>query len=114
MAIGVTSYAKDRQHAFPFVTIPNFEVRAQKALNLSEAEAISWSPLVPAEQRAAWENYTTLEGPIWVRNQMDTRGLYDQEIPPIPEFIHDDKMVPMDGPVYTGDEPMSEMYAPGW
>ena len=107
MAISVTSYAKDRGHDFPFVTLPDFEARAQKALALSGAESLSYSPLVEANDRAAWENYTVTHGPTWIRNTLDYHGLQEKDIPNYATYIHDGQMVRVGEPVFNGNEALS-------
>ena len=114
MAISITSYAKDRQQEFPFVTLPDFEARAQKAMNLSQAETISWAPLVDQATRQAWENYTQYEAPKWLRNRLDYLGLDDAPIPVFAPFIHDGAMNRVDGPYFTGNEVLNGKYSPRW
>lgn len=114
LALGVTSYAKDRNREFPSVTLPNFEARAQKAMHLSQAEIITWSPLVEQALRRAWENYTVHEGPIWLRNSMDYMGFENEDIPAYSHMIQDTTMQPVEGPYFTGDESLSGQYLPIW
>lgn len=114
LALSVTSYAKDRNHDFPFVTLPDFEARAQKAMNMSQAETIAWSPLVEQATRVAWENYTVHEGPVWLRNRMDYLGFQDAGIPAYSPYIQDTSLKPVEGPYFTGDEALSGQYMPTW
>ncbi|KAL7569354.1 hypothetical protein ACA910_010443 [Epithemia clementina (nom. ined.)] len=50
---------------WPFVTIPNFAVKAQKILTLSRASVIGIYPKVMGADRTAWEEYA-LENQGWV------------------------------------------------
>ena len=114
-ALSVTSYSKDRNHEFPLVTLPDFEAKAQTAMHLSQAETITWSPLVQEVMRAAWENYTVHEGPIWLRNKMDFMGFENEDIPAYSHMIQDTAMQPVEGPYFTGEvESLSGQYLPIW
>jgi hypothetical protein len=57
MASSITSHALATNQTFPFVTIPNFEVRGSDLRVQAGAMVIYWSPLVTDKTRAAWEAY---------------------------------------------------------
>jgi hypothetical protein len=57
MATTITSYALDTKQTFPFVTVPNFEIRGSDLRVQADAIAVLWSPLVTDETRTAWEEY---------------------------------------------------------
>jgi hypothetical protein len=74
------SMAKQTNQTFPFVTIPNFAIKASKLLTLSDGFTISTQPVVYAEQRLQWETYTK-ENQGWV-NQ--TKQIQEVDV-----FFHD-------------------------
>ena len=94
--------------------MPDFQVRAGKALELSSAEGMVWAPLVSAADRAAWENYTVTEGPLWLRESLDASGMEDAPLPPVSPFLHNWTYEPISGPALTGDETLSNTYSPMW
>jgi hypothetical protein len=57
MATGITSYSLDTKQTFPFVTVPNFEIRGSDLRVQADAPIIQWMPLVTDETRVAWEEY---------------------------------------------------------
>jgi hypothetical protein len=57
MATAITSYSLDAKQTFPFVTIPNFELRGSDLRVQADATGILWMPLVTDETRDAWEEY---------------------------------------------------------
>jgi hypothetical protein len=58
MATAITSYALDTKQAFPFVTVPNFEIRGSDLRVQADSLTVQWMPLVTDETRTAWEEYT--------------------------------------------------------
>jgi hypothetical protein len=57
MSTAITSYSLDAKQTFPFVTIPNFEIRGSDLRVQADAKNIIWMPLVTDETRDAWEQY---------------------------------------------------------
>jgi hypothetical protein len=57
MATTITSHALDTEQKFPWVTIPNFEIRGSDLRVQADAAVIHWMPLVTDETRVAWEEY---------------------------------------------------------
>jgi hypothetical protein len=102
LAISVTSYATDREQAFPFVTLPDYEKRVGKARALSNTEVITWVPLVADTDRAQWEAYTAANGQ-WLRQSFVELGLGDTPAFIAPR-ISDVFGTPVDGPVFTNAE----------
>ena len=113
MAISLTSYALDREATFPKVTLPDFQIRAEKAKQMSTSDAIVWFPLVEDAERQDWEEYTAIAGPEWIRQSLDQSGMEDAEIPEFSTQIHNGKEV-VDGPIFTGDETLSNKYSVSW
>lgn len=63
------SYARDTHQTWPFVTIPDFESRVQRALG-STFTIIFMHHLVTNETRLAWEAYSAEHGRNWVEDSM--------------------------------------------
>jgi hypothetical protein len=75
MATAITSYSLDAKQTFPFVTIPNFEVRGSDLRVQADATSIVWLPLVTDETRDEWEAYAMIN-----RSQMDEAFLEDAKL----------------------------------
>lgn len=114
LAIALTSYSMDRGTPFPKVTLPDFEVRASKARQLTNSDAVAWYPLVADAERQDWEAYSAIAGPKWLRTTLDQSGMEDAEIPPFPTKIHDGTGMAVSGPLLSGDETLSGKYAVAW
>jgi class 3 adenylate cyclase len=54
----ITSYAVSSGSVFPQVTLPDFERQAAFALKLSDAAALLTFPIVQAEDRMGWQQYS--------------------------------------------------------
>jgi hypothetical protein len=72
MATVITSHSLDAKQTFPFVTIPNFEIRGSDLRIQADATSINWLPLVTDETRDAWEEYALVN-----RSQIDEAFLED-------------------------------------
>jgi hypothetical protein len=57
MTNSITSHALATNQTFPFVTIPDFEIRGSDLRVQAGVMVLYWSPLVTDETRAAWEAY---------------------------------------------------------
>ena len=57
MSISITSYALRENLTFPFVTMPDFEVRGANLRVQAGAAVVHWMPLVTDETRSSWEEY---------------------------------------------------------
>lgn len=62
LRIAVTSYASssvnDGKDLWPYVTLPDWDLRANNVRDMGEFLSISLSPVVNQEQRFEWQNYT--------------------------------------------------------
>jgi hypothetical protein len=72
LATAITSHSLDTKQSFPFVTIPNFEIRGSDLRLQADATSIVWLPLVTDEARVAWEEYALSN-----RSQMDKAFVED-------------------------------------
>jgi hypothetical protein len=72
MATGITSHSLDAKQTFPFVTIPNFEIRGSDLRVQADATSVIWTPLVTDATRVAWEEYALMN-----RSQIDVAFLED-------------------------------------
>jgi hypothetical protein len=66
MVLNIVSNVESIEKTWPFVTIPDFGVRAAKVLSLSDAIFLQFYPLVSNDERKRWENYTASHNQ-WVR-----------------------------------------------
>jgi len=57
MSASITSCARQENRTFPFVTVPDFEVRGANLRVQAGAAVVHWMPLVTDETRARWEEY---------------------------------------------------------
>ena len=114
LSISITSYSLDSGNAFPFVTLPNYEIRVAKALKISNSDAIAWFPLVAQDQRQAWEEYSVTEAPIWLRTALDQSGREDEPVPDFVPVIHDGQGSAVDGPMFEGTEGLGGYYSVSW
>jgi len=57
LSVSITSLAKATNQTFPFVTIPDFEVRGANTRIQSGSHILYYFPLVTDENRVAWEDY---------------------------------------------------------
>ena len=70
LVASMVSFAHSTNQTWPFVTVPDFEVRAAKVRSLSNLIFINHLPLVrPGEERDEWERYS-IENSDWVRTSM--------------------------------------------
>ena len=103
------SHQKYSNTTWPFVTIPDFAVKAQKILTLSRASIIAVYPKVMHEDRAAWEQYG-FENQGWV-----DESLVIQKSNPFFKGTNLDSYY--DYPhIHTNDgiSPNNSMYFPTW
>jgi class 3 adenylate cyclase len=56
--IAITSHALSTNTSWPFVTTPDFDLRADSAREMGDMLSVTFHPLVTRDTREAWENYT--------------------------------------------------------
>jgi class 3 adenylate cyclase len=105
LSISITSYAMHSPDAaWPQVSLPDFEVRAGEALELSGAEVIVFAPIVPLEDKERWEEYAT-KNQGWIQEGLSVQGLEDVDAGTIPQQIYpfpsDDTWEIMEGDIYV-------------
>jgi len=84
--VKLVTYAKYSNSTWPFVTMPSFALHASKVLELSEAIHVSVKPLVRADQRERWEEYSA-KNDVWIQESLDIQeNLEDWRHPIIREF----------------------------
>jgi hypothetical protein len=66
LVVSLVSHAAATNQTWPFVTIPDFAVRASKIKSLSHTPYLVLYPYVLPEQRAEWEAYSAKHGNAWV------------------------------------------------
>jgi hypothetical protein len=75
MATSITSHALDAKETFPFVTIPNIEIRGSDLRVQADTTGIAWLPLVTDETRDEWEAYALIN-----HSQMDEAFIKDAKL----------------------------------
>ncbi|KAL3912158.1 MAG: hypothetical protein SGARI_001299 [Bacillariaceae sp.] len=93
--VSATSYAAHTNQTWPFVTIPEFSVRAEKIRSLCGAVYVNTYHVVEHEQRGEWERYTAIAGP----------PMADEAIAAVEDFPS------MGWPVTTNYTPWDVIYA---
>ena len=87
MSQSVTSAAQIGNEAFPFVTVPFFEVQGGKAQELSGANVVLVAPMVKTSDKLRWEDYSVAKQG-WLQEGLAYRGLPDVDPGPIPAEIY--------------------------
>jgi class 3 adenylate cyclase len=105
LSISITSYAMHSPDTeWPLVSLPDFEVRAGEALDLSGAQVIVFAPIVPLEDKERWEDYAKKKQG-WIQEGLSVQGLEDVEAGTIPQQIYpfssDDTWESMEGGMYV-------------
>lgn len=88
LSTSITSYAKDTNVTFPFVTVPDFELRGSDQRVSSSSHLIYYSPLVTNENRDKWEEYAlqnrflanSYERDAYFRTQQDIEYGFDSTV----------------------------------
>ncbi len=57
MSVSITSFATAMNLTFPFVTMPDFDVRGANMRIQSGSHVLCYLPIITNEKRAAWEDY---------------------------------------------------------
>jgi hypothetical protein len=82
-AVSILSYARETNQTWPFVTIPDFAIRAGKLLTLSSAFYVNTYPLIyNQDQRKEWEQYTASHNQ-WVDESIAIQENHDGYTGPI-------------------------------
>jgi hypothetical protein len=68
--ISITSYAVGTNSTFPFVTLPDFDLRAANTLALADTFSVLFVPLVTQANRAKWETYS-VENEAWITTALN-------------------------------------------
>jgi hypothetical protein len=68
--ISITSYAVGTNSTFPFVTLPDFDLRAANTLALADTFSIVFVPLVTQANRVKWESYA-VENEEWITTALN-------------------------------------------
>ena len=76
--------------SYPYVTIPDFAMKAEKTLSLTKGLVLYTQHYVTFDQRNTWQNYTVQNGPAWVQESVNVQRQYDK----YSEF-------PMEGFIFT-------------
>ena len=88
LSISATSYANERGIEWPFVTLPDFELRSRKARAMSEADLILFVPFFLKDWQNDWEAYAQNHS-SWIQEGLALNGHEDTNPGPVPQHIHD-------------------------
>ena len=88
-AEAITSLALTSGHRCPYVTVPHFEIRGQRARKESLSETFGFSPLVAVDEKEEWEAYS-IQNQGWV---LEGRGI-DVDDPSQAEFLPTTPIIP--------------------
>ena len=74
LSIDITSYANAHgPNQWPFVTLPDWEVRSNQIRSYAELTQVGWSCLVRGDQREAYANYT-VANQGWIEEGLRVQG----------------------------------------
>jgi class 3 adenylate cyclase len=73
LRIAVTSYALSTNATWPFVTIPDYDLRGESIRDLGDVLSANFHPMVTLENREAWENYS-VENIDWLYQAQARQG----------------------------------------
>lgn len=110
-AVATVSHARDTNQSWPFVTVPDFAIRATKTKRLAKAAYVALYTFVKGNQRSEWQNYTELEGIDWVNQSVILQSQDPHYYGPnyfdfyTVDYIHDYDEEPM---------PEGNLYMPIW
>jgi hypothetical protein len=76
VAVSMVSAARITNQSWPYVTVPDFAVRVAKVLTFSDANVMSFAPVVTHEQREKWEEYS-VEHDHWINESMAIQAKWD-------------------------------------
>ena len=71
MVVNMVSYASATNQTWPFVTMPDFGVQADKFKGLTNAVYVALFLYVPPGQRYEWQDYSAEHGPQWVEQTLN-------------------------------------------
>ena len=83
--ISVTSYALDNNATWPFVTIPDYDLRGESVRKIGDVLSIKLHPLVTLETKDAWEEYSE-ENIDWLWKAQDRYGTASRRLTTRPDF----------------------------
>ena len=84
--ISITSYAVGTNSTFPFVTLPDFDLRAANTLALADTFSVVFVPLVTQKNRAKWETYT-VDNEAWITTALNRQTASVERRAQAPETI---------------------------
>lgn len=74
----ITSYALESNSTFPFVTLPDFELKGSHLRQQSGSHIVHWLPLVTDDKREDWEEYA-YEKRVQIQESFQRDGYYRTE-----------------------------------
>ena len=112
-ALATTSLALDRGLTFPFVTLPDFEVQASNARELSDTNRLGWCPFVSRSQASEWGQYVAANQG-WLQESYEYLGWPFDGVGNVSPIVRNTR--DFDDPTYNeGSHPLLfNMMAPVW
>ena len=80
LSTSITSYAKATNASFPFVTVPDFELRGSDLRVTSSSHLIYYCPLITDDNRLQWEDYALQNRFLANSYERDTNFRTQQDI----------------------------------
>ena len=81
ISILITDYTQsDEAAVWPFVTVPNWQIRAISTQEMSKAVVLGMSPLVLVEDIRLWEEYSLYSYQNWIGDTLDQQEKLLQQI----------------------------------
>ena len=74
-AVTISSFAASSNMTWPFVTVPNFAARADRLTKETKGFLVSMAPLVQADQRQEWDDYSLKQMPAMYQDAINYEGL---------------------------------------
>lgn len=72
-ALWITGFALGTNASWPYLTIPSFEDQADHLRRQTQAEWVSFSPIVTEQDRESWQNYS-VQHQGWINGSLALKG----------------------------------------
>ena len=87
MSVTITANAQDNNSTWPFVTVPYFEEQGDQLLKVTGVKYSSFCPLVSANKRDAWEDWSK-NNQGWISSELRLTKKNVNSTPQITPFIY--------------------------
>ena len=69
LGVSYSSHAQSTNSTWPFLTLPQFEIRGASSANLANSDFLAFAPLVTSETRSGWEKFV-IENSGWMKEAL--------------------------------------------